>query len=568
MPLKPLFAAILLGLGLLPGSSTWAAPPSATGKIASTTLGSEDPYASGILQTLVAEFAQRSGDDKLAADIWADLAQRTQDPKAYARATETAAQARQFERALELSRQWQALDPDSIKARQIRISLLILGKRSDELAPQYAALLAQDKDSLPANLLHLNRSLSRLGDPQVALQLVERITAPYDDLAEAHVALAEAAANAGSASRALEETTKALQLRPDWEGVALIRAQLLAKQSSGDAIRELGRFLERSPQSKEARLMLARLLVSEKRYDDAGKQFDILLRDNPDSPDVIYPVAVLALQRGDLSSGRKQLEHLLETDFADKFTVHYLLGQLDQGQNNLDAALAHYRVVSSGEQYFAARSRSAQILVQQGKTEEARQLLRETRSSNANQHAALAQAEAQILREAGRYNDAYIVLQNALTAHPNDVELMYDIALVAERLNKPDIMETHLRQVLNLKPDHAHALNALGYSLAERNTRLDEAVTLIRQALALSPKDAFIMDSLGWVLFRQGDLNGARETLEKAYAIKADPEIAAHLTEVLWTLGREEDARRLLREAIKNNPGNEILNAAAAKYLP
>lgn len=568
MPLKPLFAAILLGLGLLPGSSTWAAPPSATGKIASATQGNEDPYASGILQTLVAEFAQRSGDDKLATDIWADLAQRTQDPKAYARATETAAQARQFERALELSRQWQALDPDSIKARQIRISLLILGKRSDELPSQYASLLALDKVGLPGNLLHLNRSLARLGDPQITLQLVERITAPYSDLPEAHIALAEAAANTNNLSRAIEEATKALQLRPDWEAVALIHAQLLAKQSSSEAIGELERFLERNPQSKDTRLMLARLLVSEKRYDDASRQFDTLLREHPNSPDVIYPVAILALQRGDLVNGRKQLERLLETDFADKLTVHYLLGQLEQGQNNLDAALTHFNEVRSGEQYFAARSRSAQILVQQGKTEEARRLLHETRGNNANQNAALAQAEAQILREAGRYNDAFIVLQNALSAHPKDVDLLYDTALIAERLNKPELMETYLREVLSLKPDHAHALNALGYSLAERNTRLEEALTLIRQALTLSPKDPFIMDSLGWVLFRQGDLNGARETLEKAYAIKADPEIAAHLTEVLWTLGREEDARRLLREAIKNNPGNEILNAAAAKYLP
>ena len=182
--------------------------------------------------------------------------------------------------------------------------------------------------------------------------------------------------------------------------------------------------------------------------------------------------------------------------------------------------------------------------------------------------ARLAIAEAQLLREAGRKDDGYAVLTAALAKHPDDPELLYETALTAERQNQPEVMEKHLRHLLKLKPDHAHALNALGYSLADRNIRLDEANDLVTRAVALAPGDPFIMDSLGWVQFRQGKLAEALKTLEKAYAIKADPEIAAHLGEVLWTLGRKEDAARLLGEAAKKNPDNDVLAAALKKFQP
>lgn len=569
MPAKPTLAAITLMLGLTLGGDVLAAdPPAPSTKRPSVRMGNEDRYASSVFQTLVAEFALRRGDIQFAADIWTDLAQRTRNPEAFARAVETSGQAGRLERALDLTRAWQTIEPESAKARQMRASLLILANRLDELAPQLASLLAQDKDNLANNLLHLNRMLTRIKDSKAIQQLVEQLTRPYDDLPEAHFAMAEASANANDLPRALEETARALQLRPNWENLLLIRAQLLAQQSGLGAIKELDAFVARNPQARDARLMLARLLVTEKRYDDARAQFELLLRDNPQAPEVIYPIAVIALQQGDLTTGRKQLEHLLDTDFTDKLTVHFLLGQLDQGQNRLDAALAHFREVSGGEQYLAARSRSAQVLMQQGKIDEARQLLHETRTTNAAQRSTLIQAEAQILRESGRHNDAYIVLEAALASTPDDVDLLYDAALVAERLDNPELMEAHIRQLLKIKPDHSHALNALGYSFAERNTRLGEALALATRALEITPDDPFILDTLGWILFRQGELGSALQTLEKAYRLKADPEIAAHLGEVLWTLGRKDEARRLIREALKGAPEHGVLKGTASRLLP
>ncbi|MFZ1243789.1 MAG: tetratricopeptide repeat protein [Azonexus sp.] len=568
---KRIAAALTLAIGLTHWGYGLAAGDPATkpsGKRPITHAASEDLLARTVFQALLGEFALRRGDAKLSSDAWADLAQRTRDPKVLARATEVASLARQYDRALELTKLWLEAEPDSVKAKQAQSSLLIQSNRIDDLAPQMSALLAQDKSNVGNNLLHLNRILGKISDKKAVQSLVDRVATPYDNLPEAHFAMAQAAANTGDNLRALNEAEKALQLRPDWEIAAIARAQLQARQSAQTAIDSLTNFVDSNPAARDARLALARLLISEKRYDDARGHFDRLLKENPDNPDVIYPVAMLALQHGDTTTGRTQLEHLLETDFPDKSTIHFFLGQLDQEQKRPQDALEHYRQVTTGEQYIPARSRTAQILIQQGKIDDAREVLHDTHSNSNADRTQLILTESQLLREANRQNDAYIVLEAALSAHPDNPELLYETALTAERIGKPEQLDKHLKHLLELKPEHAHALNALGYSWAERNTRLPEAHDLIAKALKLSPEDPFIMDSMGWVLFRQGKLPEALQTLEKAYKLRADPEIAAHLGEVLWTVNRKDDARSLLNDAAKANPDNEVLNLVIKKLFP
>ena len=571
--MQPKFIATVLTLAL--GLSQYGlsqaageAPAKAASKNTSAPASAENILARTVFQSLLGEFALQRGDVKLGVDAWTDLAQRTRDPKVIARATEVASLAHQYDRALELSKLWLEVEPDSVKAKQMQSSLLITTNRIDDLAPQLATVLEQDKPNIGANLLQLNRMLARHTDKKAVQTLVDRLASPYDTLPEAHFAMAQAAANAGDNLRALSETEKSLLLRPDWETAALARAQLQAPHSALTAIDSLSSFVDRNPNARDARLTLARLLISEKQYNESRKQFERLIKDNPDNPEVIYPVAMLALQQGDTVTGRSQLEKLLTTNYTDKSTVHFFLGQLDQEQKKPEAALEQYLQVSSGEQYVAARSRAAQILLQQGKPEEARELLHNTRGNNSAEQTQLVMAESQLLREAGRPNDAYILLETALTSQPDNPDLLYETALTAERIGKPEILETHLKHLLKLKPDHAHALNALGYSLAERNTRLPEAQELISKALRLMPDDPFIMDSMGWVLFRQGKQQEALNTLEKAYSLKADPEIAAHLGEVLWAMNRQDDARRVLKDAAKEFPDNEIIKGTIKKLQP
>jgi len=568
---KFIAATLSLALGLTYGEPSLGAgesPVKAAGKRATTQASSENLLARTVFQTLLGEFALQRGDVSLSVEAWFDLAQRTRDPKVLARATEVAGFARQYDRALELSRLWLEIEPESTAARQSQSSLLVMANRLDDLAPELAALLEKDKANLSNNLLHLNRVLARHPDKKAVQKLIDRVAAPYSGMPEAHFAMAQAAANAGDNMRALSETEIALQLRPDWEAAALARAQLQARQSTLTAIDSLKDFVAKNPSARDARLTLARLLINDKQYTEARQQFDLLIKDNPDNPDVIYPVAMLALQQGDTETGRRQLEKLLQTEFPDKSTIHFFLGQLDQEQKKPAAALEHYRLVTTGEQYIPARSRAAQILHQEGKAEEARELLRNTRGGTPAERTQLVLAEAQLLREAGRLNDAYITLETALASQPDNPELLYETALTAERIGKPEILEAHIKHLLELKPDHAHALNALGYSWAERNVRLGEAHAMIDKALTLLPDDPFITDSLGWVLFRQGKLDEALRTLEKAYALRADPEIAAHLGEVLWTMGRKDEARKLLKDTAAQNPSNDVVADVIKKLLP
>ncbi len=528
----------------------------------------EDLLARTVFQVLLGELALQRGKVDTSLGAYIDLARRSKDPRVLARAIEIATFARQYDLALELAQLWVQLDPESQKAKQNLSTILVLLNRVDELAPQISSLLAQDKENLADNLLRLNRMLTRHTDKKAVQKLIDKLAAPYAALPEAHYAMATAAVGASDMERALAEAGQALALRPNWEQAALLLAQLQARTTLSQAIGTLNGFVGSNPDAKEARLMLARLYISEKRYDESRLHFDRLLRDHPDNPDVIYPVAMLALQQGDTQTGKVQLEKLLLGNFPDKSTIHFFLGQIEEEQQRPNAALAHYREVSAGEQYVPARARASQILLQQGKADEARKLIQETAGRTPVEKTQLLLAESQLLREAKRFGEAYDLLNSSLRKQPDNIDLLYDAALVAERLGKPDILEKHLKRVLELKPDHAHSLNALGYSWADRNIHLKEAHELISKALALAPEDPFIMDSLGWVLFRQGKTEEALSTLQNAYRLKPDPEIAAHLGEVLWALNRKDDAGRILREAAKKNPDNEVLSATLKKLLP
>lgn len=551
---------LLIALSLALCLPAWAASPPVEQE--------EDLLGRTVFQVLLGELALREGAVDLSIEAWADLAVRTRDPKVLARAVEIAGFAGDNVRALQLVRLWLEVEPDSNIARQSLVALLIQTRQLDQIRPHLANLLEADKENLPSNLMHLNRMLARITDKAGVLDLLDSVLAGYGELPEAHFALAQAALAANDESRALAETSKALRLRPDWEAAAIAHAKLLGRANAGAGIDDLAGFVKRHPGARDARLALGQMLVADKRLDEASQQYQRLLKDHPDEPAVLYPAAILALQAGDRDTGRQQLERLLKTSYPDKSGIHYLLGQIAQEGEQPELAIEHFRQVTAGDRYIAARSRVAIILLGQGKRDEAIGLLRQTRGATPAERTQLALAEAQLLREAGDEQNAYAALEKALQGAPNDPELLYDAALTAERLGRHETMETHLRHLLKLHPEHPHALNALGYSYADRNIRLDEAAELLNQAIALAPEDAFIMDSVGWLQYRQGKLDEALKTLQNAYRLKADPEIAAHLGEVLWQLERRDEARKIWQDARGQNPDNQSLNATIQKFLP
>ena len=520
-----------------------------------------------VFHVLVGELALQRGNIDTGLAAYIDIARRTQDPRLFARATEVASFARKYDVALELSRQWLALEPESQQARQMQSSLLLLLNRLDDLAPQVTSLLEQDKDNLANNLLGLNRLFAQHQDKQSVYRLIERVTAPYLTLPEAHYARAVASLAANMPAQAQSEIRQASQLRPNWEPAAILQAQLTSRQSPQEAILQLNRFVEQNPQANDARLILARLLISEQAYEPARQHLEKLQASLPNHPDVLYPLSMLALQRGDLQASKAGLEKLQSTEFADKNALHFFLGQIEEEQRRPEQALTHYQQITDGERLIVARVRAAQILQSQGRIDEAQRLIHNTAGRTPEERTQIILAESQILRDSKQFPAALSLLETALKRQPDNIDLRYDAALICEKLGKFDLLEQHLRHLLTLKPDHPHALNALAYSWAERNIRLNEAEKLIQQALAIAPEDPFITDSLGWVFFRQGKNEQALQTLTQAYRLKADPEIAAHLSEVLWSLNRREEASRLLNEVAQRFPDNEVIRDTRQRLL-
>ncbi len=536
--------------------------------VAVPTSAAELPAGQVAYQVLLAEIALRRGYGDLALSVYAELALRSRDPQVLARAIEVAGFARRLDLAHELAQLWVETEPESVAARQTLVGVLIVLNRLDDLAPHLSKLLEQDKDNLGDNLSRLNRMLARQSDKSAVLRLVQRVTQPYPGVAEAHFAVAQAALAAGDRPLAQESVRRAQELRPEWEMPVLLEAQIVSAEAPAKVVPLLERYLSRHPNAKDVRLHLARAYVGDKRFSDASAEFRRLLRDFPNSVEVVYPVAILALQQNDLDTAETQLKHLLELEFGDRNLVNYYLGQVMEARKNEAAAIDYYGQVGLSEPFLNARNRQALLLARAGKLDEARQVLQQTATMHPTERVALGQSEAQLLRDAKRYAEALEVLERLLKSNPGNAELLYDSALVADRLDKVALVEERLRQVIALQPENAHAYNALGYTFAERNMRLDEARELVARALALLPDDAFIIDSMGWVLYRQGDLAGALIQLQKAYGLRQDPEIAAHMGEVLWGLGRQDEARRVLREAARKDPDNEALAAAVKKFQP
>lgn len=557
--LAHLGTALLLGLS--PGAFALAQEAPAAG-----TLPAQELTPQTLYRFLLAEIAGARGQIGLAAQLYLEIARDTRDPRIARRAAEVALFARNADMAAEAARIWSEADPDSEEAKRLLAGVVSThGGRMEDVQIQLARALAQAPANLDANLMGLNRALSRLEDKQAAQSMVIRLTEPYLDHPEAHFARAQAAAIAGSPMESLTAINASLLLRPDWETSLLFKAQLLMQTGAHtEASHLLQEAITRQPDNRNLRLGYARSLIAAKQFETARTEFRTLLGSAPGDRDLLYAVALLSLQLDDPSAAEPLLKQALEARHPEADAIRIHLGQVAEQRKDGAAARKWFESVGPGAHYAEARIRSAHSLAREGQMDEARSLL-QTPTEDANLSRRFRLAEAQMLREAGRTEDAFDVIDDALLQAPDDADLLYESAMLAERLDRLEIMEGRLRKVIALTPDHAHAKNALGYSLADRGIRLEEAERLIASAHELAPDDAFILDSLGWVSFRLGDNEAALEHLQRAYSMRPDPEIAAHLSEVLWTLDRRDEAETLLNDALAEHPDNEALRSTALR---
>lgn len=539
LPLRRWVFTLICAIGFGPLTTLAVELPPASSNTKKHAEATPVPIGQVVYQVLLGEIALRRNQPQLAFSAWQDLALKSQEPIALKRAIEIGVASRQFELCLPLARTWRATEPDSTEARQTLNTLLMLTNHLDELTPQLAEAFANDPAKRAEGFLQLNRSLAKPGNQEMVWQLVRSIAAPYPELAEAHFAVATAAERAGHIPESLSALALARHLRPNWAAPWVMESQIRLRETPSEAVKLMRQYVQQSardpaaPYYKDSWQHLGRLLINTNQYAEARSIFLKLSEQFPDDPEVRYPVAILSLQLNDADTAEKALNVLLEQPLADKSPLHFFLGQIAEHRQQAADAIRHYQLVGNGEHWLNSQLRIARVQRQQGQD-----------------GAALA------------------TLDGVLGKHPDHSEVLYDAALLAEKLGKLDITEKRLRHLLKLKPDHAMALNALGYSLADHGIKLTEAHALIEKALSLQPNDPYILDSLGWVLYRQGKAEAALKVLSEAYQLKADPEIAAHFGEVLWKRQHVEQAIKVWRQGQHAAPDNTVLNKTILRFLP
>ncbi len=521
-----------------------------------------------LFKITLAEIAIQRGQPHVAVPAFLEVARETKDPRLARRATEVAWNARFLPAALEAATLWLQADPDSARARQTVIALLVNQSRLDDAVPHLEKWLAGDPENVGQNFLQISTLVAGHADKPAIYKLLRTLADKYPQVPEASLAVAQAAWNANNQQAALDAARQALKLRPGWELAALFQAQALQRTSADDAISFLGDFVKANPNARDARLNYARMLVTARRFPEARKQFEVLLGEAPNNAEITMAVATLSMQAKDYVAAEAQLRRALEIGHKDPDTVRMYLGQVNEELKRDDEALKWYASVTHGSQFVAAQARYAGVLAKQGKLAEARRHLQAVEAGDAQQRTQLTLAEAGLLRDANAYQEAFDFLSAAVARAPDSTDLLYDHAMAAEKVNRIDVLEANLRKVIAMRPTHAHAYNALGYTLADRNLRLPEARELIETAHKLAPEDPFILDSLGWVLHRMGQNQEALGYLQRSFELRPDAEIAAHLGEVLWLLGRQAEARKVWSDALRDHPKNEVLQSTVKRLAP
>jgi tetratricopeptide (TPR) repeat protein len=314
-------------------------------------------------------------------------------------------------------------------------------------------------------------------------------------------------------------------------------------------------------------MQLGRELAAERKLAEARDQFREADKIGNGDAQAAYAIGLLSLQMEEYQDAQTAFSRALKLRYYEPTSIYLGLGQAAEGLKRYDEAIAWYQKVDSGD-WVRAQLKIATLIARQQSLDAGRKYLQRIEPRSVDDRIQMIQVEAQLLRDAKQWRETYEMLTKAVAQYPDSYELRYDRAMAAERIEKLDVLESDLRQVIKMKPDYAHAYNALGYTLADKTNRLSEAKDLIEKAYKLSPDDPFILDSLGWVYYRMGQSETALKHLHTAYAARPDPEIAAHLGEVLWKIGQHDEATKIWRAALAENPNHETLLAVMQKYRP
>jgi len=528
-----------------------------------------DTVADASYNLMVAEIALNQGNTEVAIKHYLDVALEQDNPAIAERAVRVAVFGENLEAAVVAAQRWIELDPNRVEARQVIAAIYI---RQDKIQEAFVYIdeLIQTSDLDDAELFPpLLGILAREKNVSTVLAVSLLIAQKNPDRAYAQYLHGMLSAQNGRAEAALEYLDRSLALG-EVEGVHATRAKiLLSLGRSDEAVISLHKAVENNPDDQALRLTYARLLVDIKDYEKAWVEFEKLHRDSPDDAELLYTLGLLSLESQRLDDAEKYMKMLVELEQREG-EAQYYLGRIYENRKQYDQAIEWYGQVHVGEYKFDAQLRIADMLGISGRTDEAIEhldaILKGSQSDGSLVRIYLAKGE--LLRAARRYEQSLEVFNTALEIVPGNSDLLYSRALVAEKLGRIDMLEADINTILKTEPNNAHALNALGFTLADQTDRYEEAYAYLKRAIEINPDDAAIIDSWGWIHYRMGDYDKAIALLRTALSRFDDAEIASHLGEVLWVSGNQDEARSIWQKALKKSPDAPALHSVMQRFIP
>ena len=514
-----------------------------------------------IYKFLLAEIATQRGDLNSAGHIYLDLAKLTKSIPLAERATRIAGSARNGRLAMDSANVWQKLDKTSIEPKRILAELFITSGNLAKARPLVEKLLEKEEKTRAEGFLYLNKILSQVENKKNALRFILNISKPYLDIPEARFAIAHAAFSAGNQKMAIEELDKIESINSKWETAALFRGYIIGQEWPEKALAFYQNFLKKNPKSNEVRLEYAKSLTNLKKYDEAKKQLLKLVNSSLASSDISLTVALLSMELGDNILAEKYFMQSLERGHPQPAQIHIYLSGIYDDRGDFDEALTWLKKITYGEYFLDSRILMAKFIAKYNSVDSAIEMLDGLTNRNLlpNEKLIILRNKASLLINENRNQDAYDLMKLQEEEFKDSPEFKFDYAILSEKMGNTLLMEQLLLEAIKLKPDYSTAYNALGYSYADRNIKLQEAKRYIEIALSFEPNNHYILDSMGWIHFKLGNLDIASQYIKKAYAMNKDPEIAAHLGEILWVQGKEEEAKKVWENSLNLHPTNTVL---------
>ncbi len=526
-----------------------------------------DSDSEPLFHLLVAEFAGQRGRMDLAVEHYLETAKQLRDLDIAKRATRIAVFARNNEAALETAKIWVEQAPGDTEARQILAAMHIRSGNADAAVSHLEYVLNTEDEGNDHQLRMIANLLSREEDKLTALTVMEQLISRHAGDGGALVAYALLAIRAEELDKAASAMERVSAAGAGDTNIAMAYVALLQKhEKSHAAFNWLERAIAKKPDDSSLRLIYARMLADSSRYEEARVQFAIVATKTPENSDVLYALGLLNLQASRIDDAYNNFQKLLKLEVRSD-DANFYLAQIAESREQAKGALELYRSVKRGPNYFQAQIRIALILSALEEVADAQTHLHSIVPRDEEERLHLLRAEGEILAEHDRFDEAMAVYDRAL-ADTYDMELLYTRAMLAEKLGRLDVLEADLQTIIEREPENSQALNALGYTLADHTDRYQEAYEFIERAHALNPDDFYILDSMGWALYRLGRLSEAVEFLNRAREIKDDPEVAAHLGEVLWVMGDRAAARDIWDSALKDKPDDKRLLDVIERLAP